>query len=162
MFNKLKRYCKDPYYALGSDMIKRHPKMMSDKYYIKVLWKMVMGYELDLKHPKTFNEKLQWLKLYDRKALYTRLVDKIEVKQWAAEKIGVDYIVPTLAVYESVEDIDLDKLPDQFVLKCNHDSGSVIICQERSCLISSWQKKLYQKASIITFFGTPGNGRTKK
>ena len=132
MFGKVKRYIQDPYYALGYDLIKRCPHLMSDKLYLSVLWKMVMGYELDWEHPKTFNEKLQWLKLYDRNPLYTTLVDKYRVKQWVAEKIGEQYVIPTLAVYNSVDEIDLNKLPDKFVLKCNHDSGSVVICRDKA------------------------------
>ena len=91
-----------------------------------------MGYKLDLNHPKTFNEKLQWLKLHNQKAIYTTLVDKYRVKQWIADKIGEQYVIPTLAVYDSVDEIDLDKLPDKFVLKCNHDSGNVVICRDKS------------------------------
>lgn len=132
MFNKAKRYIRDPYYSLGYDMIKKCPNLMPDKYYVSVLWKMVMGYKLDWKHLKTFNEKLQWLKLYDHNPQYTTLVDKYRVKQWVADKIGEQYVIPTLAVYRSVDEIDLDKLPEQFVLKCNHDSGSVAICRDKS------------------------------
>jgi hypothetical protein len=132
MLSKVKRYVQDPYYALGYDMIKKSPHLMTDKFYLSVLWKMVMGYKLDWKHPKTFNEKLQWLKLYDRNPLYTTLVDKYRVKQWVADKIGEQYVIPTLAVYNSVDEIDLDQLPNQFVLKCNHDSGSVVICRDKS------------------------------
>lgn len=132
MFNKFRRYIKDPYYALGYDMIQRHPRIMSDKFYLSVLWKMKMGYELDWDNPKTFNEKLQWLKLYDRKPEYTTMVDKYRVKQWVSDRIGEQYVIPTLAVYDSVDEIDLDKLPNQFVLKCNHDSGSVVICRNKS------------------------------
>lgn len=131
MFKKLIRYIKDPYYALGYDLIKNHSQLMSDKFYIKTLWKMCMGYELNLKHPVTFNEKLQWLKLHDHNPIYPLLVDKVRVKDWVAEKIGAEHVIPTLAIYKSVDEIDLDKLPNQFVLKCNHDSGSVIICKEK-------------------------------
>ena len=133
---------RDPYYALGNDMIKRCPKLMSDKFYISVLWKSVMGNELDWKNPKTFNEKLQWLKLYNRNPLYTTLVDKYRVKRWVAEKIGEQYVIPTFAVYNSANEINLDKLPDRFVLKCNHDSGSVLICKDKSTfdLYSAKQK----------------------
>lgn len=132
MFRKIRRYIDNPYYALGYDMIKKCPHLMSDKFYISVLWKMVMGYELDWEHPKTYNEKLQWLKLYDRKPIYTTMVDKYRAKQWIADRIGEQYVIPTLAVYNSVDEIDLYKLPDQFVLKCNHDSGSVAICRDKS------------------------------
>lgn len=132
MFRKIKRYIKDPYYALGYDMIKKCPNLMPDKFFLSILWKMGMSYELDWKNPKTFNEKLQWLKLYDRNPLYTTLVDKYRVKQWVADRIGEQYVIPTLAVYDSVEEIDLNKLPDQFVLKCNHDSGSVVVCRDKA------------------------------
>lgn len=132
MFRKVKRYAKDPYYALGYDLIKKHPKWMSDKYYIKVLWRILMGYNLDLKNPRTFNEKLQWLKLYDHNPLYSTLVDKYRVKQFITDRIGAEFVIPTLAVYKSVDEIDLNTLPDQFVLKCNHDSGSVVICRDKA------------------------------
>ena len=143
MFKKVIRYACDPYYALGYDMIKKCPKLMSDKFYLSVLWKMVMGYELDWKNPKTYNEKLQWLKLHDRNPLYTTLVDKYRVKQWVANKIGEQYVIPTLAVYNSADEIDLGQLPNQFVLKCNHDSGSVCICRDKSSFdIESAKEKL--------------------
>ena len=132
MFRKIRRYIDNPYYALGYDMIKKCPHLMPDKFYISVLWKMVMGYELDWEHPKTYNEKLQWLKLHDRNPLYTTMVDKYRAKQWVADKIGKQYVIPTLAVYNSVDEINLDELPDQFVLKCNHDSGSVVICKDKA------------------------------
>ena len=103
----------------------------SDRYAIEQQWKNVMGYPLDLENPKTFNEKLQWLKLYDHNPLYTTLVDKYKVKEWVAQKIGPQYVIPTLGVYKSINEIDFDKLPDRFVLKCNHDSGSVCICKDK-------------------------------
>ena len=152
MFNKLKRYTRDPYYALGNDMIKKCPHLMSDKFYLSVLWKMVMGYKLDWKHPKTFNEKLQWLKLYDRNPLYTTLVDKYRVKQWVADKIGEQYVIPTLAVYNSVDEINLDELPDQFVLQCNHDSGSVVICRDKSSFDFETAKRRLGEALKKNFY----------
>ena len=81
-----------------------------------------------------FNEKLNWLKLNDHNPLYTTLVDKYAVKKWVADKIGEQYIIPTLAVWEKAEDIDFDALPDQFVLKVNHDSGGLVICKDKSKL----------------------------
>lgn len=131
MFKKVRRYLASPYYALGDDLIRSHPRWMSDKYFIKVFWKQMMGYPLDLKHPKTFNEKLQWMKLYDRNPQYTELVDKIKVKQWVADRIGAEHVIPTLAVFDCIEDIRLDELPNSFVLKCNHDSGGIAICKDK-------------------------------
>lgn len=132
MSSRIIKFLRNPYYVLGHYLMKNYPHMMSDRYFIKVAWKQYMGYELDLKHPKTYNEKAQWLKLYDRNPLYTFLVDKYRVKKWVADRIGEDHVIPTLSVYESVEDIILDELPDKFVLKCNHDSGSVVICNDKS------------------------------
>ena len=132
MFRKLKRYLKDPYFALGDYMIHHYPNLMSDKFFIETKWRYNMDYPLDLKNPKTFNEKLQWLKLHDHNPLYTTLVDKIKVKDWVAERIGEEYIIPTLAIWDRAEDIDITNLPNRFVLKCNHDSGSVIVCRDKS------------------------------
>ena len=93
-----------------------------------------MGKRLDLKNPKTFNEKLQWLKLYNRRPEYTTMVDKFAVKQYVADKIGEQYIIPTLGVWDSVDDIDWDSLPNQFVLKTTHGGGGggVVICKDKS------------------------------
>ncbi len=86
----------------------------------------------DWNNPQTFNEKLQWLKLYDRRPEYTIMVDKVKAKKYVARKIGTQHIIPTLKVYRSADEINLDELPEQFVLKCNHDSHSVYICKDKS------------------------------
>lgn len=105
---------------------------MSDKMYLKAKYHAIFGKKLNLTAPVTYNEKLQWLKLNDRKPQYIKLVDKYEVKKIVSEMIGDQYIIPTLAVWESPEEINIDKLPDQFVLKCTHDSGGLAICRDRS------------------------------
>ena len=105
---------------------------MADDEYLKRQFKVHYGYELDLKSPKTFNEKLQWLKLYDRRSEYTVMVDKYKVREYIKEKVGEEYLIPLLGVWNKVEDINFDKLPDQFVLKCNHDSGGMCICRDKS------------------------------
>lgn len=107
---------------------------MSDEAFLKLRFRAEMGYKLDLEHPRTYNEKLQWLKLYDRNPLYPRMVDKYRAKEYVASLIGEEYIIPTLGVYESFEEIDFEKLPGQFVLKCTHDSGSIYICRDKACL----------------------------
>lgn len=107
-------------------------RFMSDKKYLKLMFMYRMGKRLDLENPKTFNEKLQWLKLYDRKPEYTTMVDKYAAKKYVAERIGEQYIIPTLGVWERFDDIDFDKLPNQFVLKCTHDSGGLVICRDKS------------------------------
>ena len=107
-------------------------RFTSDKRYIKLQYEAYMGKKLNLKNPQTFNEKLQWLKLYNRKPEYTQMVDKYAVKNYVANKIGEEHIISTLGVYDSTEEIDFNKLPNQFVLKCTHDSGSTIICKDKS------------------------------
>ena len=116
---------------------------LSDKQYLKLMFRVNMGRKLNLKNPKTYNEKLQWLKLYDRKPEYTQMVDKYEAKKYIAERIGEEYIIPTLGVWDKFDDIDFDALPDQFVLKCTHDSGGLVICHDKSQLdISAARSKL--------------------
>lgn len=93
-----------------------------------------MGKRLNLSTPRTFNEKLQWLKLNDRKPEYTVMVDKYAVKKYVSDRIGDQYIIPTLGVWDRPEDIDFESLPDQFVLKVTHDSGGLVICRDKATL----------------------------
>lgn len=101
-----------------------------DRQYLKIMYYGVFGKKLNLENPRTFNEKLQWLKLYDRDKLYTTMVDKCEVKNYVANIIGSQYVIPTLGVWNHFDEIDFTKLPEQFVLKCTHDSGGVVICKD--------------------------------
>lgn len=110
----------------------QYAKLFSDKLYLKCLFHVYMNKSLDLKNPKTFNEKLQWLKLYNRNKDYSNLVDKYEVKKYIEEKIGAEYVIKNYGVWDKYEDIDFESLPDKFVLKCTHDSGSVVICTDKS------------------------------
>jgi len=107
-------------------------KLLPDKLYLTLRFKSRFGKYPDLKSPKSFSEKLQWLKLYDRNPEYTTMVDKYEVKKYVADRIGEQYIIPTLGVWDSFDDIDFDKLPNRFVLKCTHDSGGLFICKDKS------------------------------
>lgn len=132
MFRKLRRYLREPKYTLGKYLFKNHPKWMPDCFYLEMQALLCMGVKLDLKNPKTMCEKLNWLKLHARNPIYTTFVDKYKVKIWLQEHIGEKFIIPTLAVYKNVSEIDLNKLPNAFVLKCNHDSGSVFICYDKS------------------------------
>ncbi len=113
-----------------------------DKVYLNNKFKQVFGRDIDWKNPTTYNEKLQWLKVYDRNPLYTQLVDKYEVRKYVAEKIGEEYLIPCLGVWDQFEDIDFNSLPNQFVLKCTHDSASVVLCKDKETfdLISAQQK----------------------
>ena len=106
---------------------------LPDKVYLKMKFRHAMGYKLNLKDPKTFSEKLQWLKLYDRRPEYTVMVDKVKAKEYVASVLGEEYVIPTLGVWEDPDDIDFDKLPERFVLKCNHNSGTgMFICKDKS------------------------------
>lgn len=124
----------------------------SDEEYLKKLYKFRMGKELDLNNPETFNEKLQWLKIHNRNPLYTTMVDKYAVKKYVADKIGEKYIIPTLGVWDNVEDIAFNKLPKQFVLKCTHDSGGIVICKDKSVLDFNEAKKKLKKSLETNFF----------
>lgn len=106
----------------------------------------------DLNNPKTFNEKLQWLKLYDRNPKYTMLVDKYAVKEYIAREVGNEYVIPTLGVWKSFEEIDFDKLPNQFVLKCTHDSGSVIVVKDKKNFEKEEARKTIKNALNKNFF----------
>ena len=90
------------------------------------------GRFINWSNPLGFNGKIQYLKLYDRKPEYVKMADKLTAKEWVAKKIGAEYIVPNYGVWERAEDIDFDLLPQQFVIKCNHDSGSVFVVKDKS------------------------------
>ena len=106
--------------------------LVPDKTYIKYVAKGKLGYSIDINHPKTFNEKLNWLKLYGRNPLYTKMADKYEAKKIVAERIGEQYVVKNLGYWSSFDEIDFDALPNQFVLKCTHDSSGAIICRDKN------------------------------
>ncbi|MBQ2818876.1 MAG: glycosyl transferase [Clostridia bacterium] len=119
---------------------------MSDEKFLKKVFKLRLGRKLDLENPQTFNEKLQWLKLYDRKPIYTTMVDKYKVKKYVADIIGEEYIIPTIGVWNNFDEIDFDALPNQFVLKCTHDSGGLIICRDKSKLDINAAREKINKA----------------
>lgn len=104
---------------------------LPDKDYISIVYKYEFGKDLNWDNPTTFNEKLQWLKIYDRNPEYSKMVDKYEAKQYVGGKVGFEHIVPTLGIWNSFEEIDFETLPQQFVLKCTHDSGGVILCKNK-------------------------------
>ena len=108
--------------------------LVPSKIYLKIKFKLITGNHLDLDNPQTFNEKLQWLKIHDRNPEYTKMVDKYEAKKYVASIIGEEYIIPTIGVYDKFDDIDFDKLPNQFVMKCTHDSGGLVICKDKNTL----------------------------
>lgn len=124
-------------------LLARIAPIIPDKLYLKLFYYIRMQKRLNLNHPQTYNEKLQWLKLYDRNPAYCRMVDKFEAKKYVADIIGDEYIIPTIGIYDSVEEIPWNSLPNQFVLKCTHDSGGIVICKDKDSLnIQEAKKKL--------------------
>ena len=132
--NFVKYYIQNPsklFFRVGRGTFLR---LLSDEQYLKLFFKSNLGYSLNLENPQTFNEKLNWIKIYDRKPIYTTMVDKYEAKKYVASIIGDEYIIPTLGVWNRFEEIDFNTLPYQFVLKCTHDSGGLVICRDKSKL----------------------------
>ena len=125
---------------------------LNDKKYVEILYHKKTKEKLNLNDPKTFNEKLQWLKLYDRNPEYTKMVDKYEGKEYVADIIGKEYVIPTLGVWEKFKDIDFEKLPNQFVLKCTHDSGSTIICKDKEKFDYKAAEKKINRALKINYY----------
>lgn len=133
------KYIKKPSLAIKHLKAKRlegkYGQSLEDEEYLKKAFKLNMGKELNLGNPQTFNEKLQWLKLHDRKSEYTVMVDKYLARDYIAKTIGEEYLIPLIGVWDSPDEIDFDALPDQFVLKCNHNSGlGMCICKDKSKL----------------------------
>ena len=133
-------------------IMKRYLHFLPDGLYLKIRYRITMNKKLDFETPKTFNEKLQWLKMHDRKDIYTTMVDKYEAKKYVTTVIGKKYIIPTLGVYDRFDDIDFDKLPNQFVIKCTHDSGGLLVCQDKSKLDKRVAKKRINKSLKLNYY----------
>ena len=144
--NLLKRMIANPNDAKMMVLYRCPWLMKDDRKYIEYIWKKKMNYPLNLDNPQTFNEKLQWIKLYDHNPLYTKMVDKYEAKEYVASIIGDEYIIKTLGVWDRFDDIDFSTLPKQFVLKCTHDSGGLVICKDKSKLDIQAAKKKIEKS----------------
>lgn len=150
--SKISKYIKKPSLVLLKLSQMGFFNWMSDETYLKIFYRVKLGKKLNLNDPQTFNEKLQWLKLYDRKPIYPKLVDKYEVKKYIADQIGEKYIIPTLGVWDSFDKIDFDSLPNQFVLKCTHDSGGLAICKDKKTFDFSKAKKIITKSLKKNFY----------
>ena len=136
--------------ALGK---RRMLNWMSDESYVKLLYRAGVGKKLNLNNPQTYNEKLQWLKLYDRNPLYTTLVDKYEVRKYISEKIGKKYLIPLVGgPWDDFKQINFDRLPDKFVLKCTHDSGGIVVCRNKKTFDKESARKFMRKHMNVNFF----------
>ena len=127
-------------------------KWWPDALWLRMIYRSRFHRPLNLAHPRSFNEKLNWLKLYDRNPLYTRLANKYEAKQYVSERIGPEYVVPCYGVWDRFDDIDFDKLPDQFVLKCTHDSGGMCLCKDKASLDKAAAKERLERTQRNNFF----------
>ena len=112
-------------------LFRKLSRLIPDRIYLQIVYFRHFKKFIDFDNPKTFNEKIQWLKLNYIKEEYTNLVDKYRVKQYITKLIGEEYVIPTLGVWKNVDDIDFKSLPEKFVLKCNNDSGGIVICKNK-------------------------------
>lgn len=137
------------YYIVDNTPLRR---WISDKAYLIIQYRCLCRKRLNLKNPQSFNEKLQWLKIYDHNPEYSKMVDKYEAKKYVASIIGEEYIIPTLGVWNTVDEIDWDSLPEQFVLKCTHDSGGLVVCRDKSKLDKEMALKKIRKSLKTSFY----------
>ena len=148
----LKKFVNNPFYVFFCISERANLNWIPDELFLKLLYRSNLGKKADLKNPKSFNEKLQWLKLYDRKDIYTTMVDKYAAKQYVTEILGEEYIIPTLGVWDRFEDIDFDRLPNQFVLKCTHDSGGLCICRDKRELNKEQAKRKLEHSLATSYY----------
>ncbi|WAT23981.1 ATP-grasp fold amidoligase family protein [Aerococcus urinaeequi] len=149
--NKILRLLKKPKFILLKLLHTRFFRIISDENYVKLEYYLNLGRKLDLNKPKRYNDKLQWLKLNDRKDIYTEMVDKFAVRNIVEKTIGKEYLIPLLGVYNDFDEINFEELPSQFVLKPNHTSGNVYICRNKSEInynqlrrkVDKWMKRDY-------------------
>lgn len=134
IFKKVVKLLKTPK-IIGQIVLDVCSPIIPDKIFLMIFHRLYIGSKLDLRHPKTYQEKMQWLKLYNRIPEYTIMADKVKAKEWVAKKIGWEHIIPTIGVWKTPNEIDFDALPDKFVMKCNHNSGlGMCICKDKSKL----------------------------
>lgn len=131
------------YYIVNTSFLKRR---LSDKAYLSLQYRCFIGKSINWDNPTSFTEKLQWLKLYNRRPEHSVMVDKYEVKEYVAQTIGSEHIIPTYGVWDRFEDIDFDSLPNQFVLKCTHDSGGLVICKDKQTLDKKAARRKIEKS----------------
>lgn len=152
MSNLLKKSFEKPYLILPYLWQRCSKHIKSDHLYLKVYYRMCLGRRLDLKHPKTYTAKLQWLKLHNTSDLCTQLVDKYGVREFIKKKIGEEYLIPLLGVWNHFDNIDFEELPEQFVLKTNHGSGGVIICKDKSKLDKEEARAILENSLKENYF----------
>ena len=125
--------------------VKKSLRFLPDKVYIKLYYRLRVGRKLNMGNPETLNEKLQWLKFNYRFPLQSIVSDKLLVRDYVKEKIGEKYLISLLGSWKEYSDIDFSALPNQFVLKCNHDSGGLVVCTDKEKLNHEEAKKKIEK-----------------
>ena len=153
------QYVLHPSRIIGSYKLRQHEKILPDKLYLKCMYSATMKKKLHLNPPVLYNEKIQWLKLNDFKPEYVKMADKYEVKLYVKERIGGEHIVPNYGVWDRFEDIDFDALPNEFVLKCTHDSASYVICKDKNKFDYNSAKEKISRCLARDFFSI---GREKQ
>ena len=152
-YDKVKMFLKKPLWIVL--YLSNHGfRVFSDEKYLKIVYKLKLNKELNLNNPTTYNEKLQWLKLHDRKKEYIDMVDKYAAKQFVSKKIGSEYVIPTLGIYDSFDDINFDELPNQFVIKCTHDSGGLFIVKDKNSFDCNKAKKIINKCFKKNYYNS--------
>lgn len=151
IFTKIGHFITDDEVRFNELCILGFYNWMSDAAFLKMKYRKRNRAELNLDNPKTLCEKLNWLKLYNRRPEYTDMVDKYKVKEYVSKKVGAQYVTPLLGVWDRFEDIEFDKLPNQFVLKCNHDGGPVIVKEKGKLNISETAKLFHHKLKVDYF-----------
>ena len=144
------KYFKEPRLVLAKLLEYASPMFPDDKKFLRTLYRLKIGEQLDLEAPRSYTAKIQWIKLYWRNPILNRLIDKYEVKAEVAKLVGSDYVIPTLGVWDNTAEIDFDSLPDRFVLKCTHDCKSTVICKDKATFdysgaVASLDKSLKKK-----------------
>ena len=132
--------------------LNRLSRLFPDALYLKIYYYLILRKKLHLSNPKSFNEKINWLKIYDRKQIYSDMVDKAKAKEYVASIIGKDYIIPTLGEWSNPDQINWDDLPNQFVLKCTHDSGGLVICHDKNKLNKKTAIKKISKCLMRNYY----------
>jgi len=148
----IKKVVKNPYNVIPILNSLRLINWMPDRVFIKLRYKAYMGQSLNLEEPVLFTEKLQWLKLHNRKQENSILVDKYEVHQYLAKRFGEKYLIPITGVWDRFDDIDFSRLPEQFVLKCTHDSGGIVFCTDKSSFDIVAAKKKLEKCMKRNYY----------
>ena len=146
------KYIKEPWRIIASTKLQKYMKWVPDRMYLKCLYRASLNEKLNLRDPQNYNAKLQWLKIHDHEPSHTEMVDKYAAKKYVADKIGEEYIIKTLGVWDSFEDINFDALPERFVLKCTHDSAGLAICRDKKSFDMAKAKAKLSKCLKRNFY----------